>query len=389
MEEKKLSIKLNTIYFILYAALAGYYPFLTVYLIERGLSYTEIGIAYAITSLVSVIAQPIWGYITDKYSNKNSILVITMLFSSLIINAFVFIKGFPAAIGGMVILIIFQSPIGSILDAYAYEIIEEHRGIQFGRIRLMGSVGYAIFSLLIGILIRETNINSSFYVYFITLLTGAFVIKGIKFKGKSQNKKINVKDITKVLKDKKFGIFLISICVMSIALGANGSYIAILIEKTGGNVSNLGFLWFILAISELPAFFYGGKLLKKYGELNVFIFTILVYMLRFFLNGICINYKQVMFVQLLQGISFPLYLMASLQYLNKIVPAKMRTSSITLYAAFGGGLGGFIGNIMAGKLLDIVSVFILFKILSIVMILALLVLLVLRHIELNSMEKPL
>jgi PPP family 3-phenylpropionic acid transporter len=388
MEEKKLSIKLNTIYFILYAALAGYYPFLTVYLVERGLSFTEIGIAYATTSLVSVVAQPIWGYITDKYSNKNNILVITMLFSSLIINVFIFIKGFPMALGCMVVLVIFQSPIGAILDAYSYEIIEEYKGIQFGRIRLMGSIGYAIFSLLIGILIKATNINSSFYVYFITLLTGVFVIKGIKFKGKPRNKRLDIRDITKILKDKKFAIFLVSICVMSIALGANSSYISVLIEKTGGNVSNLGMLWFILAISELPAFFYGGKVIKRYGELKVFIFAILIYMLRFFLNGICVSYKQVMFVQLLQGISFPLYLMASLQYLNKTVPSKMRASSITLYAAFGGGLGGFIGNIMAGKLLDIVSVFILFKTLSAVMILALFVVLLLIHIQTkNIIEK--
>jgi PPP family 3-phenylpropionic acid transporter len=381
MEEKKLNIKLNTIYFIFYAALAGYYPFLTVYLVDRGLSYTQIGVAYATTSLVSVVVQPVWGYITDKYSNKNNILVITMLFSSLIINAFVFIKGFPMAISGMIILIIFQSPIGAILDAYTYEIIDEYRRIQFGRIRLMGSIGYAVFALLIGMLIKATNINSSFYVYFITLLIGVFVIKGIKFKGKPQNKKLNLNDLTKMLKAKKFAVFLVSICIMSIALGANGNYISVLIEKTGGSVANLGMLWFILAMSELPAFFYGGKLLKKHGELNVFMFAIIIYILRFFLNGLCTNYKQVMFIQLLQGISFPLYLMASLQYLNKIVPAKMRTSSITLYAALGGGLGGFIGNIMAGKLLDIVSVFVLFKLLSIVMILALLVVLVLKSME--------
>lgn len=381
MEEKILNIRLNTIYFIFYAALAGYFPFLTVYLVHTGLTYTQIGIAYATTSLVSVVAQPIWGYITDKYSNKNSILIITMLCSSLIINTFVFIKGFPMAISAMILLVIFQSPIGSILDAYTYEIIEEYKLLQFGRIRLMGSLGYAIFALLIGILIKATNINSSFYVYFITLLLGVFVIRSIKFKGKSQNKMLNLNDLKEILKNKKFGIFLVSICIVSITLGANSSYISVLIEKTGGNVSNLGMLWFMVAMSELPAFFYGGKLLKKYGELNIFIFAILIYTIRFFLNAVCISYKQIIIIQLLQGISFPLYVMSTLQYLNKIVPSKMRTSSITLYAAFGGGLGGFIGNIMGGKLLDIVTVFILFKVLSMIMIAALLVVLILKNME--------
>ena len=381
MEEKSLNIKLNILYFIFYAALAGYYPFLTVYMVERGLSYTQIGIAYAATALISVVVQPVWGYITDKYSTKKKILLITMLTSSIIINAFVFISGFGMVIVAMVILIIFQSPMGSILDAYTYEIIEVHRGIQFGRIRLMGSAGYAVFSLLIGILIKATNINSSFYTYFIMLITGVFVTRSITFKGNAKSQKLDFNDIRELLRNKKFIVLLLSICIMGIALGVNGSYISVLIEKTGGSVSNLGMLWFMLAMSELPAFFFGGKLLKKYSELNVFIFAILVYSIRFFLGGSCTNYQQVMLLQLLQGISFPLYLMASLQYLNKIVPSKMRTSSMTLYAAFGGGLGGFIGNIMGGKLLDMVSVFFLFKFLSVIMVFALLVVLLLKRID--------
>jgi len=45
-------------------------------------------------------------------------------------------------------------------------------------------------------------------------------------------------------------------------MGSNNSYISLLIQKTGGDVSQLGLLWFILAISELPIFFFGTKLLK-------------------------------------------------------------------------------------------------------------------------------
>lgn len=377
MEEKNLNIRLNTLYFIFYAALAGYYPFLTIYMTERGLSYAEIGIAYAVTSLISVAAQPIWGYITDKYSNKNNILFVTMLFSALIINAFVCINGFGMVVSVMIILTIFQSPIGSILDAYTYEIIEEHREIQYGRIRLMGSAGYAIFSLFIGILINATNINSSFYTYFILLLLSIFVIKGITFRGKSHSQKLNLKDLKEVLKNVNFIMFLLAVCIMNIALGANGSYISVLIEKTGGNVSSLGMLWFMVAMSELPAFFFGGKVLKKLGEMKVLIFAISIYILRFFLDSISANYQQVMFIQLLQGISFPLFLMASLQYLNKVVPSKMRTSGITLYAAVGGGLGGFIGNIVGGKLLDRISIFKFYKMLSINVVLALIVVLIL------------
>ena len=60
---------------------------------------------------------------------------------------------------------------------------------------------------------------------------------------------------------------------------------------------------------------------------------------------------------------------------------------MTLYAAFGGGLGGFIGNIMGGKLLDMISVFSIYKILSLVMVFALLVVSILKGMDKRNYTK--
>lgn len=381
MNDNKLLINLKALYIAEFGAFACFFPFLTHYFQRKGLNYTEIGMAYAVYSLVGVVAQPIWGYITDKYTNKRTTIIITMVLSSFTVYNFVFAKSFHHVILSIVLFLSFQSSIIPIVDAYSYEVIEHNKNIQYGKIRLMGSFGYAIASLFCGQIIKYLGANSAFIMYSIIILIGAIFVYRIDFKDKTTNKqRVSFQDIISLIKDKRFFVFMISIVFANISLGSNGSYISFLIEKTGGDVTKLGALWFIVAISELPALFFGTKLLKKYGELNVFILSMGLFTLRYFLDSICISYISVLIVQIMQGITYPLFLMSSLQYLNGITPAKVRTSAMTFYTAVC-GIGAFIGNMGGGILLEQISIFMLYKILSFICIVCLLVVVILKNIN--------
>ena len=113
----------------------------------------------------------------------------------------------------------------------------------------------------------------------------------------------------------------------------------------------------------MPIFFFGKKLLKKHGELNLLIIGIALFTIRYFLDSICTSYVYVILIQVMQGITFPLFIMAALEYLNNITPRKMKTSSMTFFGA-ACGLGGFIGNIGCGILLEHINIFAIYKIIS-------------------------
>lgn len=380
MEENKLYRNLKILYFISFGALACFYPFLTYYFQEKGLTFTQIGIAFAVFSITGVLTQPIWGFITDKYSNKKTTLMITMILSSIAVYSFIFAENFYIVILSIILFLSFQSSIIPVGDAMSYEIIEHHRKFQYGKIRLMGSAGYAFSALFCGQIIKRLGTNFAFIFYSIIILIGVYFVYKIDFKGKQIKNRINLYDIADVIKDKRFVVFMISICIASISIGANNAYISLLIQKTGGGVAQLGMLGFIVALSELPSLFFGTKLLKKYGELNLFMLGMAFFIMRYFLDSICTSYVSVLLVQAMQGISFSLFLMSSYQYLNKIIPSKMRTSAMTLYAAVC-GFGNFIGNIGGGMLLEEVSIFILFKVISIVCVLSLCTLIILKNIN--------
>ncbi|MGE5632837.1 MAG: MFS transporter [Caulobacteraceae bacterium] len=372
-QNANIKFRLDLVYLLLYGTIACYYPFLALYFSSRNLSYTQIGIAFAINSLVGIIAQPIWGYITDKYLNKKKTLLIASMFCSVLIFNFVAAHNFFYIIAAIVLLLVFQSVTSPITDAYCYEIIEHTNSFNFGEVRLMGSVSFALVSLGLGKLIELKGIDSCFFVYSILFLIYASLISGFKFKGTGNIKRPSFKDVLDTVKQFEFMLFVFSVLIINIALGANSSYIAMLVQKTGGSTAILGFVWFVIAISEIPAFFFGNHLSRRYGELNIYLFAVALYSIRFFLCSFNQSYIGIIIIQLMQSITFPVYLMGAMQYVNRIVPEQIKASGITILSALGFGLGSFIGNLAGGILLENRDVFFLYRSLSVVCVISLLI----------------
>lgn len=380
---KNIKIKLEVVYLLFYAAFACYYPFLITFYEEKGLSYTEIGIAFAVSSIAGVIIQPVWGYLTDKYLNRRLSIIITMILSAVIILTYISASSFFGIIIVLLVFISFQSSISSITDAYCYEIIDEYKSIDYGKIRLMGSLGYAVSALIMGMVIKKLGSNFIFYGYCVFMLMASALIISFNFNGKQSSNQLRLKEVGKILNDKRFIIFSAVIILINICFGVNSSYLAVLINKTGGDVSKLGLMWFVIAISELPGFFFSDKLFKRFGIINLLGVSIIIYILRFFLDSISCSYNMIIIIQLLQGVTYPLYLMATLQYVNKIVPKNLLTTGITLYSAMGGGIGGFTGNLFGGIFLQWFNVFMLFKVLSIICLAALAAVFILKKADVN------
>lgn len=258
-------------------------------------------------------------------------------------------------------------------DAYSYEVMDRTNAFSFGQVRFVGSIGFAIISLSLGRIIQFSSLNASFILYSILYLLTAYLVLGIKASGKINISRPRLKDILDTVKQFKFMIFIFSVLLINISLGANSSYISVLVEETGGSVAVIGIIWFVVAVCETPAFFFGNHLQRKYGELNIYLWAVGLYILRFFLCSIQQGYLIVIVIQLLQGITYPLYLLGTMQYLYKTVPEQIRASGITTLSALGFGLGSFIGNLGGGILLENHGIYFLYRTLSVFCIFSLLV----------------
>lgn len=380
MESKRLELKMRIVYLVSYGAIATFLPFLTVYLQAKGLDYGEIGILLAIFSITGVIVQPFWGYLTDKYLDKQKTILILMLGSSVAALAFSISYTFLALLLSIILFLTFQSPIMPVLDAYSYEIIDDHRSILYGRLRVMGSLGYALSALGMGLVVNTLGVTPIFFFYTGLILLAAALTLQIRHHGETVYEKLNMSDVGRLMKDNRFLMYVLALGVMNIAIGSTNSYLPILVLETGGQLGHIGLISFMIAMSELPFFFFGDSFIRKYGVLNIFGIGMLVYAGMYLGDSFLRNYTAVLFVQLFQGIAFSFFIIAGLHYLNSIVAPNMKTTAMTIYGAVT-GVGHFTGNAAGGFLLENATVFLLFRILSFVAVAAFVFVLLLKRTD--------
>jgi len=372
---------LSFLYFAIYWVFACYNPFLLLYLQDRQLSYVQIGYIFALNSLVNVIFQPVWGYLTDKYINIKKALYIAVIASSITIILLVKSYSFQFIALSTIVFITFHSSILSLTDSLCYKIISTCNNIKYGRVRLMGSAGYAICSFILSLVIARTSINIAFYLYSFFGLFVIFFLSRLKFKDEAPREEKSKVEPLQVLRNVVLLVFLLSVTIASISYGANMSYIGVLLQETGGSTQNLGLLWFVIAMSEIPIFFISSRIINRIGSINTYLLSLLIFSLRFFLCTLWNNTLFIIAIQFLQGFTFPLFMAGGLDYMSGIVPSEARSFSISLMSALIFGAGALIGNLGGGIIIEDFGIFTLYRIMSVVSFTALLIAMTLKKIR--------
>jgi MFS transporter, PPP family, 3-phenylpropionic acid transporter len=363
--DRKHMLRLQLVFLFLYMGDACFSPFLPDYFHRRNLTFTEIGIEFAVNSMIGVLFRPIWGYLTDRFLNKRKTMVISLCSNILVMIFFVKAQSFSFVMLLFIINTMFVCAAFPILDAFTYDYVDEHKELHYSNFRFMASFGYAIANLALGYVIKNKGIDFAIILYEILTIVGLLFFYSFKFEGRKSKEKISFSDIKLLLLNRKLQIFFITIFLMNAALMAGMNYMNELITHTGGDVSNLGMVWFITCIFEVVTFYFASKLIKKFGTINVFCIAIILYGTKLGVDFLCTSYVYIIAIQVIEGIAFTLYLTSSLEYLNKNTSPEIRASAMTIYAAVG-GLGTFTASLFAGIMLNKINASQLYGIFSII-----------------------
>ncbi|KAI8095933.1 major facilitator superfamily domain-containing protein [Thamnidium elegans] len=181
------------LYVCLYSLYGSAIAYLAIFYSESlHLSSNQIGIILAIAPFVQVVACPLWTVIADKYPKLHGPLmgilagiggssVLALYYLPLWIN----INDTSTNEQVMVITAVcasifafFGSPICALVDSAVLKILGDQK-LLYGNQRLWGSVSNGIHILVVGLLIAQYDINISFVVFALGLVS--FVILSILF----------------------------------------------------------------------------------------------------------------------------------------------------------------------------------------------------------------
>ncbi|MDA3890690.1 MAG: MFS transporter [Salinivirgaceae bacterium] len=350
---------IKALFFLTFAALASWASYFYIFLKEGpGLTSIEIGIIAAFQQFNNIVVIPIWGILADRFGRKNTLLV-SIGISTLLLPFFLVLEGAIAILLFMILLTLFLNPIISLLDTVALDYEEQSKGkTSYGELRLWASIGWASSSLITGLFIENVNLS----IIFPVAASMYFLVWGILFflyKPLSITKNLkppNFQSIANLLRtEKKLFIFFIIIFIYSIFSAPIYLIINVYYHEIGATNATIGLAFAVQAISELPFFFYGKRLIKRYGAFRIFIFTMLATSLRMAAYGLNSSPNVAVGIGIIHGISIGLFFVSVIAFVHKIVPSQMRSSGQSLIYTFY-AVGVAIGNLLVGAMDEYFSV---------------------------------
>lgn len=350
-----------------YAALQGSYwmtfcsivVYSSVFLLSREFSASQIGILIAWANIFSVVLQPIIAGFADK-SKKITIqrLAVLIALGGLApLWIIFFIPNVKLMVAGLFIIVI--TALGILMPLInGISVYYENKGynINFGVARGIGSLSFAIASYVLGYLIKQQGENiilvaAMVLFAFMILMLNMFKIKNVDSSLEQKKSPVKSKDKYFFQEYKMFSFLLLGVVFLFAFHNMINTYLVQIITHVGGDSKDMGTSLAIAALCELPVMFLFSKLVKKISsdkllKLSGIFFTIKSVAFYFAHSVVMIHLSQ-----LLQVLSFALYIPASVYYANQVMKEEDKIKGQALFTA-ALTAGGMVGNLLGGYLID-------------------------------------
>ncbi|RJX39705.1 MFS transporter [Paenibacillus pinisoli] len=337
--------------FFIYGALSVYSTFFALYLQKIGWSTLEIGTLMAGGPIVSIIANPLWGYLSDRFRNIRMVILIMMAGATIIMQIVFLAQSYTVIYTAMLFFFFFQMPMFSQSNSLILNAIEG-TNYKFGSFRLWGSMGWAVLAAASGPVIGQIGIERLWILYTAMMLMSILFAFGLP-KGES---KVEVKaektNYRSIFANRAFLLFLLLGLVLSVPNSMNQTFIALYIAELGGQADMIGWAAFFSSIFEIPVFLLLDRYLKRNTKTMLFcmIFVSLLFTLRWALMAGAGSGLQIIFVQLFHCVTFGCFYYIGTQLTALLVPAQYRASGQAVYALIYGGVSGMAAGVIGGWL---------------------------------------
>lgn len=344
-----LYYKFIALYFFMYYSIGCFLPLISQYFRSSGFTGENLGIVFALGALFTIVMQPIWGILSDKYRKPK--LFIYIIVSAYALSSLLIYSGdsiFKITIAYILYMVFFSGQ-GPVTDS-----IVVGSGLEFGRVRLWGSIGFAVGAQVTGLLAEYFG----FGAMFISIALSSIIVLAItatievNSSSKSSESKITRGDIIKLLSNKNYLIFLLGSFFIGGTIGGHNSYFGLFYKELGGSISGIGLAFFLFAGSEAPIMAVMQRVSNKISIATGLLFSSLFFVLRWFLYSMIPSPQTILILFVLQGLSIGSFLVLVTLYINEITSPKLRTTAIAIYFSFSTGIGRMVIQYFSGIIID-------------------------------------
>ncbi len=358
---------LRAVFLLNGAALGVFYPFIAVLLADRGVPPAGIGVVMAASSAAFTLAVPAWGHVADVVLGRRRALAVAAAGAA----AFVLLAGTPAALAVVVVGFVgfstFESAWGPLGDALAVNAITDH-GREYGRIRLLSSIGFAVVATLAGFLYDGTGYGPAFVLCAVlaVLLSGAaFFVPDVAradlaavgdgmARGGSFGVALRIQP--------RLRLVLASLFLVHVGMIAGFTYLPLHLVALGGGPSDVALLASVSAFAEIPAMLAVGGLATRVGIRGVIVGSIVLYTACFAAWIVLASPALIIATRVATGFAFAGLWVGSVLTMAVLLPPRLQATGQGLYQLTAFGIAAVVANVGGGIVYGALGAGVLFAI---------------------------
>jgi len=341
----------------------AFYAYMVTTLIDYGWSDSAAAGLITAMSVIVMLTQPLYGYLSDNFLSEKKLTVILLFLAGVCF----FLMPFSLNSGSKLLVIINLTGttltgmhVGGLLDSWIVGLKQEFRSVNYGLIRGIGSFAYASSAQITGLLTiafgHSTRLWLGCGVFLITVFIALTFRSTRNIRDTGANTDLSsrlggIEAFKLIFSSKQYCLLLGVSFLLLLSNLAMTTLIQLIIRNFGGTAAQIGTATAFMAASEVPCMFFAAFFLKKLGFKKLIVFCSVLYTVRMFLTASVGTVDNMIYVQLLQGLTYAILTPISMSYLSQILDERVRTTAVTTYAAVTMSLTGILGNLITSALL--------------------------------------
>lgn len=351
-----LAARISLFYWAIFLIVGLQTPFLPLWLDARGLGVTEISIAGALPLFIRIVATPMVAYLADR-SGDHRRMVVVLAWSSL---ACTVLLSQSTHVWPIILLttlmMLTTSSIMPLTETVAMRAVRAH-GLDYGRMRLWGSISFIVATLIGGATIERWTGSAVIWLIVAAIALTAFAAHVLPHPelatgnaAGSSRPRISRADVAALVTSPLFLLFLAAAGMVQASHAVFYVYGVLHWRGLGLSATWTGILWAIAVIAEIALFARSGAVLKVLSPLGLIALGAVAGIVRWIAMAFDPPLAALIVLQILHALTFGATHLGTVHFISQNIPPERAGTAQALQASVTAGIAMGGATLLAGQL---------------------------------------
>ena len=344
-----VGLRLALFYVAIFAVVGIHLPFWPVWLKARGLSDSELGLILGAGLWSRVVVNPIVAHMVDSSGRRTDLMGGLAILSVVLCTLFAVTDGFwPLLMLSAALWAAFAALM--LLGENLTLLTASTRRLEYGRIRLWGSLSFILVSMTGGVVLTYQPVALILWIMVASMVLtwGACLL--LEEPPSASCDRSDPKAFRRVMMDSRFWLFLLATGVIHASHNIYYGFATLHWQGAGLSSSVIGLLWAEAVLAEVVLFAFSNALVTRLHPTGLLILGGSAAVFRWMVLGSSTHLVVLGLVQILHAFTFGAVHLGAMHFMTRAAPPEASTRVQAFYGSVTMGMATGLAIMAAGPL---------------------------------------